>query len=48
MPRAVRGEHHYQYMKQEKKSIFFFGAFCAEVRDTPSTIDKGELTQYVE
>jgi hypothetical protein len=27
----VRGEHHYQYMKQQKKSIFFFGAFCAEV-----------------
>jgi hypothetical protein len=27
----VRGEHHYQYMKQQKKSIFFFGAFYTEV-----------------
>ena len=35
-------------MKQHKKSIFFFGAFCAAVRNTPSPIDKGELTQYVE
>ena len=27
----VRGKHHYQYMKQQKKSIFFFGAFYTEV-----------------
>jgi hypothetical protein len=35
-------------MKQQKKSIFFFGAFCAEGCNTSSTIDNGGLAQYVE
>ena len=35
MDRAVRGEHHYPYMKQEKKAIFFMDSpapLCAPLQ----------------